>query len=564
MQPRGEAPTADAGLTGPASANLPQSPPRQIAGPAEQVRRRGFLSPITRRILAINAIAPALLVGAVLYLDQYRAGLIDARVDSLYTQGQLIAGALGESALTAPGDTPTLNNDTARQILRRLADSADTRARLFDAEGNLIADSRVLQAAGRNVVSRVLPPPEQPGPGLRLAEAIYNWIIDLVPEREDLPLYDEGPEQEAADYQEAIYALGGDAASAVRLTSEGVKIISVAVPVQGLRKVLGALMLNTDSRDIDNQVRTERLIVLKLFCIVLGVTALLSAFLAGTIARPIHHLARAADRVRRLHGRRISIPDFTARRDEIGDLSGALSNMTESLYSRLDAIEAFAADVAHELKNPLTSLRSAVETVERTNDPEKRRRLMQIIADDVQRLDRLISDISNASRLDAELSRAVTEPVDLARLLGTVIDLHRETAELGGPRFELDLAPRELFVPGLESRLGQVVRNLLDNAMSFSPPGGTIRIALVQAGRMARISVEDAGPGIPADKLEAIFDRFYSERPVSEQFGKHSGLGLSISRQIVLAHGGRIRAENRQAPDGKISGARFIVELPVD
>ena len=534
------------------------------AAPSRHVRRRGPFSPLTRRILAINALAPALLVGALLYLDQYRDGLVDARIDSLYTQGQLMAGALGESALNTPNDTPTLNTDTARQILRRLAAATDIRARLFDEKGELVGDSRVLLAAGRNVVLRVLPPPEQPSLGLRMAETAYNWIIDLFPESEDLPPYEERPDQEADDYQEVIYALGGDAASAVRAETDGVKIISVAVPVQGLHKVLGAVMLSMDSRDIDGQVRSERLNILKLFLMVLGVTALLSAFLAGTIGRPVRYLANAADRVRRLHGRRIAIPDFTGRRDEIGDLSGALRDMTAELYRRLDAIESFAADVAHELKNPLTSLRSAVETVERTNEPEKRRRLMQIIAEDVQRLDRLISDISDASRLDAELSRAESEPVDLTLLLKTVVDLYTEMAAADGPRFAFAPTAGAVTVPGLESRLGQVVRNLLDNAVSFSPKGGLISVAVWREGGVARFTVEDEGPGMPEEKLDAVFDRFYSERPQTEQFGKHSGLGLSISRQIVEAHGGRIRAENRYTPDGKIHGARFIVELPCD
>lgn len=546
----------------PASAE--PTPKESAAAPSQHLRRRGFFSPLTRRILAINALAPALLVGAFLYLDQYRAGLIDARIDSLYTQGQLIAGALGESALDTPADTPTMNNETARQILRRLAAATDTRARLFDEKGEMVGDSRVLLAAGRNVVLRVLPPPEQAGFGLRFAEAAYNWVIDLIPESEDLPPYEERPDQEADDYQEAIYALGGDAASAVRIQTDGLKIISVAVPVQGLHKVLGAVMLTMDSRDIDNQVRSERLNILKLFFMVLGVTALLSAFLAGTIGRPVRHLANAADRVRRLHGRRISIPDFTGRHDEIGDLSGALRDMTAELYRRLDAIEAFAADVAHELKNPLTSLRSAVETAERTTDPDKRRRLMQIVGEDVQRLDRLISDISDASRLDAELSRAESEPVDLALLLKTVVELYAEMADEDGPRFVYQPGEGDLTVPGLQSRLGQVVRNLLDNAISFSPKGGLISVAAARDGRLVRIIVEDEGPGMPEDKLDAIFDRFYSERPLAEQFGKHSGLGLSISRQIVEAHGGRIRAENRRAPDGTVAGARFIVELPRD
>ena len=306
--------------------------------------------------------------------------------------------------------------------------------------------------------------------------------------------------------------------------------------------------------------------MLIVFAIALAVTVLLSFYLAGTIARPIRRLAAAAKLVRYGQGRRFEIPDFGRRRDEIGDLSRALRDMTQALWDRLDAIEGFAADVAHEIKNPLTSLRSAVETVTRVRDPEQQRRLMSIILDDVQRLDRLISDISDASRLDAELSRAQTEPVDIAALLETLVEIQSATLDPDrAPRFKIELQDRSrLLVQGIEGRLGQVFRNLLSNAVTFSPPGGEILMSAQRSDGSVVIGLSDEGPGLPEGKLEAIFDRFYSERPKEEKFGTHSGLGLSISKQIVDAHGGSIRAENRISADGVVMGARFIVTLPAE
>jgi two-component system sensor histidine kinase ChvG len=322
-------------------------------------------------------------------------------------------------------------------------------------------------------------------------------------------------------------------------------------------------MVSTDGREIEDAPRRVRLGILKVFAVAAAITTLLSLYLAGTIARPIHRLAEAADRVRRSPGRQVAIPDFGRRKDEIGDLAEALRDMTNALWQRMDAIEHFAADVAHEIKNPLTSLRSAVETVARVEDPVQQKKLMSIILDDVQRLNRLITDISDASRLDAELSRAEGERIDLARLLQALADLHENTIGPEGPRLLLDVADRQsLEVMGIESRLVQVLRNLVANAVSFSPPGGRIRLACGRQGDMVRILVEDSGPGIPPGKLEAIFERFYSERPKAEKFGAHSGLGLSISKQIVEAQGGRIWAENIQDVLGEILGARFVILLP--
>jgi two-component system sensor histidine kinase ChvG len=290
----------------------------------------------------------------------------------------------------------------------------------------------------------------------------------------------------------------------------------------------------------------------------------LSLYLAWTIAQPVRRLADAAFAVRHGNGRKLAIPDFSRRRDEIGELSVALADMTGALWRRMDAIEHFAADVAHEIKNPLTSLRSAVETASRVQDPAKQRKLMAIIQHDVERLDRLISDISDASRLDAEMSRLERAPVRLDAMLAILVDIHEATDGADRPKLVLERADPEaaLIVEGKEGRLVQVFQNLIGNALSFSPPGGVIRIQAFRQSEAAIVTVEDDGPGIPDGKLDAIFDRFYTERPAGESFGTHSGLGLSISKQIIEAHGGSIAAENRRDASGAVMGARFIVRLP--
>jgi two-component system, OmpR family, sensor histidine kinase ChvG len=342
----------------------------------------------------------------------------------------------------------------------------------------------------------------------------------------------------------------------------------VAVPVQRLRAVLGVLLLSTRGGDIDNIVAAERWGIVRVSLFAAAVTVVLSMILANTIAGPVQRLASAAERVRHSVKARAEIPDFTDRTDEIGHLSGALRDMTQALYKRIDAIESFAADVAHELKNPLTSLRSATETLPLVKTPDSKERLMEIIQHDVRRLDRLISDISDASRLDAELGRVEFSPTDIVAMLRTLVEIHETTRAPGSPLLVLEFPAdqpgrsRPLIVPGIESRLSQVFLNLIANAVSFSPPGGKIRIAAQPDGRAVLVTVEDQGPGIPEDKLTAIFDRFYTERPAGEKFGRHSGLGLSISKQIVEAHRGRIWAENRRDAQGWVGGARFLIRLP--
>jgi two-component system sensor histidine kinase ChvG len=528
-----------------------------------RLRRRRRLTPLTRRILAVNVLALVIPVVGLLYLGEYRESLIATELDALTNEAELFAGALGATGVVTDSQgEERLSTETTRQTVRRLVEASERRARLFAPDGSLLADSNRLTGPGGQVEIEVLPPIRPASPWESLVTDIYDVVVSYVPSARSLPRYRERPVQQAKDYIEADRALSGEVSAEVRSDGRGGMVLSVAVPVQRYRQVLGALLLSTGSQEIDAAVRDVRLDILKVFGIALAITVLLSLYLARTIARPIHRLADAAERVRHGHGRQTAIPHFPHRRDEIGDLSSALKDMTEALWRRMDAIERFAADVAHEIKNPLTSLRSAVETVARIEDPAQQKKLMGIILDDVQRLDRLISDISDASRLDAELSRAETEPVDMGRVLETLARVHEATATENAPRFELDIARhQDLVVDGLESRLGQVLRNLISNAISFSPPGGTIWLEAARVGDEVRVTVSDEGPGIPPGKLAAIFDRFYSERPAAEKFGTHSGLGLSISKQIVEAHGGSIVAENREHEDDA-GGARFVVSLP--
>ncbi len=536
-------------------------------------QRRASTS-LTRRILAINLLVLIVPIGSFFFLDQYQQSLIDSEIAALRTQGEVFAGAVGAGAVgVSPGIGQRVEPVRANLMLRRLTDPTNTRARLFVNTGVLVADTQYLTLSRGFVQVQELPPPlSEIGFDDWLDEkisAVLNWL----PGNSELPLYEETSPSNANNYVEVQRALFGEQAAAVRRQEAGGMVISVAVPVQRYRQVVGALMLTTSGVEVEKAMRAIRLDILQVFAIALGVTILLSLYLAGTIARPINRLAAAAERVRTGRGRHAVIPDFSGRRDEIGELSRDLRGMTEALWQRMDAIERFAADVAHEIKNPLTSLRSAVETVARVDDPEQQKRLMSIIVDDVHRLDRLISDISDASRLDAELSRDVPTPIDVRQVLGALTDIERSVASDNRSSIDWHLeADTDLTVCASESRLGQVFRNIIANAISFSPTEKNITVRAERVrkreGDVVTVSVEDDGPGIPPENLESIFERFYSDRPIEgpdgkgEKFGTHSGLGLSISRQIVEAADGRIWAENRRNGDGVICGARFVVELP--
>jgi two-component system sensor histidine kinase ChvG len=514
----------------------------------------------------------ALLTLGAVYLSDYEEELIDAELASLAVQGEMVAAGIAEIAV-AGGETTVnrLDAEAARQLLARMVHPTGVRARLFSETGELLGDSALLSEAGRiHVVP--LPPPESPSAvhgdfGERMSE----WIARQLSRADRFPEYVERVLPTVRDFPEGQSALRGFNASAVRVSGDGRLILSAAVPVQRYKQVLGALLLMRDNRAIAASLREVRYDMMVIAAAALGITVLLSLYLAGTITQPIVRLARAADEVRLARENRPEIPDLGKRGDEIGDLNDALRSMTEALWQRLNTIESFAADVAHELKNPLTSLRSAIEMASRpTLSPEQRDKLMAIVMDDINRLNRLISDISDASRLDAELMRGDVKSLDLNLLLADMARHYAATAlQKAGVELEFRLAANPPFLAhGHDGRYGQVFRNVIDNALSFSPAGSRIVVELTRAPRNGPfiVTIDDEGPGIPEDNLESIFQRFYSERP-TEHFGRHSGLGLSICRQIMETYGGSITASNRRAPadgaePGRILGARFTIQVP--
>jgi two-component system, OmpR family, sensor histidine kinase ChvG len=557
--------------------------------------RHGFSS-LTRRIVVLNLIGLAILVSGILYLNQFRAGLIEAKVQSLLTQGEIIARAIAASAgvdtnevqidpetllekelgQTGQGDDDstfsntlgfTIDPERAAPILRPLVKPTGSRARIYNRDGTLILDSDTFYSRGQ-VLRYDLPPPETSEPDA--LTKFWNTVTTRM-EPIGLPAYTDIGGANGKAYPEVAAALTGTSVPVVSRNDKGEIIVSVAVPVQRMRAVLGVLLLSTRGGDIDNIVAAERWSIIRVSLFAGAVVFVLSLILANTIAGPMQRLAAAAERVRYSVKARAEIPDFTDRSDEIGHLSGALRDMTAALYNRIDAIESFAADVAHELKNPLTSLRSATETLPLAKNDESRERLMGIIQHDVKRLDRLISDISDASRLDAELAREDAEPVAIDELLRATVSLFNDVHRDDTPEVVLDIAyapgAHPYRVMGHDSRLHQVIVNLLENAVSFSPTDGRVAVSARRLAKDVQIFVEDEGPGIPPENLERIFERFYTDRP-NENFGQNSGLGLNISRQIILAHGGHLYAENRPAigDRGKQSqqsgGARFVIRLP--
>ena len=555
-------------------------------------RLLGFSS-LTRRIVVLNLAGLVALVSGILYLNQFRAGLIDARVQSLLIQGEIIAGAIASSATvetnqlyvdpdkllelqlgqtTSPGEENIqslefpINPERVAPVLRRLVTPTRTRARIYDRDGALLLDSRSLYARG-DILRFDLPPQQQKEP--TILQRIGRTLTALF-RRTDLPNYPELGAANGRGYPEVSRALAGTPESIVRVNDVGEIIVSVAVPIQRFRAVTGVLLLSTQGGDIDSIVQAERGAILRVFLVAAAVMLVLSLLLASTIAGPVRKLADGAERVRHRMSRRAEIPDFTSRTDEIGHLSGALRDMTDALHGRIEGIERFAADVAHELKNPLTSLRSAVETMPVAKTEESRARLLAVIEHDVRRLDRLISDISDASRLDAELQRQDAEPVDVVTLIATVVEMQNAAPRENGvtasfKAVEAAKGRDAYLVLGHDSRIAQIVTNLIDNARSFSPPGAVVKVTVRRSKKFVEILVDDTGPGIRTDALDKIFERFYTDRPEAG-FGQNSGLGLSISKQIVEAHGGTISAENRvrTGPNGEPAsiGARFVVRLP--
>ncbi len=543
------------------------------------------VSPLMLRILAVNVMALAILVGGLLYMGNYQDRIIATELDAMMSQARIVAGAVAENAVVIDdNDQSILSPLLARMMVRRLAETTGTRTRLFSVTETLLADSRYLLADKDDKIdTEDFSSNTADAPMGWFAQAISAFfdIFDLIHEHRVYPPYAEEQLQRANQYDVTLRALNGEKSTQVWTLPHGGLILAVSAPVEHGHRVLGAVMMSRSDASVDRAIYAVRINILQIFCITLCITVLLSLYLARAIARPIRQLAHAAEILRRgqfddtgAAGGRIkgvammlreeAIPDMTNRHDEIGDLSGALRDLTSALAQRVGDIETFAADVAHELKNPLTSLRSAVETAERVKDPAAREKLMLIIRDDVDRMTRLITDISSASRLDAELGRAELKPIDIGTKLAHLTDYYNAATQEGAqPRLIINPIVQPLRIKGVKGRMVQVFQNLIDNALSFTPEGTPVVVTASRVGTVAQITFDDEGLGIPENKRAAIFDRFYTERPLGEKFGTHSGLGLSISKQIIDAHNGRIWAENRKDAAGTIIGARFVVQLPL-
>ncbi len=532
----------------------------RLPRPNAKLRRRAagmFGSRIARLILASNMAGLAVLIAGAMVLNEMRAGLVVSKKQDLIGQAEIFTNLLGEGA-TIGQPEPALDIDLARDTIRSLALPITVRARVSLRDGEVIADSVFLS---ERVDVSALPP-------LREPSAVQRWVAGLsgttegvfsalVPNRG-------GDAVRTQTFEEEFQAaLTGAEAASQRFSDRGQRVISVSVPIQRVSAVVGVLTL--EASDVEEIVRAERTALIPFVGVAMLVALVTSALLTLGIARPLRRLAIAADRVRTGRSERLDLPQITKRKDEIGYLAQSVDAMTGTLLDRITANEQFAADVAHELKNPLTSIRSAVETSEMVkHDPKATEKLRKVIAKDVQRLDRLITDISNASRLEAEMTRSPNAMLDIARFAGGIVSTY-DGHEAPSVRvvFSDQTMGGGLLVRGRDGPLGQVIRNLIDNARSFSPPDGEVRVSLHQvaigAQTTARLIVDDDGPGIPEDKLTAIFERFYTDRPKGSDFGNNSGLGLSIVKQIVDTHLGRVEAQTR--PEG---GARFIIDLPAE
>ncbi len=520
---------------------MARSDPAARADAADRPRSWPARWSLTSRILAVNIFALAMLAGSFAYLDSYRARVSEERIEEAGDDVEMIARAL--TALP-PADRGRVGAE--------LAGVQGQRLRLYDASGARILDS---WAFGRPTYALRDPAAE---PWRKHAARFMDKMFDHIVGADKLEHFVEPPVDRLAAWPEASAAAAKPrtVVTANRAAPDRTPIISAAYTVPGI----GTFLTTDNARDITRIVRAERLSIGLVIGAVLLVSVALSLYLARTIAVPLRHLALAAHRVRLGRAREVVVPRLPSRRDEIGLLARALSDMTQALRQRIDAVEAFAADVSHELKNPLASLRAAVDSLGVVKDEALQCRLLDIVRDDVFRLDRLITDIADISRLDAELSRTRFEAIDLGLLIETLLtareqrDMNRDV-RIAFARPLVDSA----VVMGDGSGLARMISNLIDNAVSFSPPGGLVELSAVGIGEVVRITVEDEGPGVPPDRRDAIFRRFHTDRPDTDETGRHSGLGLAIARAIAEGHDGTIAARDRN--DGR-SGAQFVVTLP--
>ena len=524
------------------------------------------MSALTLKVIVFNIFAFAVFLGGAYWMQTIRVSLVDERIKSLRIQAEIVAAALASFGAVGEIDSETatlIDPEKAGKVLNLMVGPTGMRARVFDRQGIRVQDTRFILSRNQ-VIAKELPPPGQIDLIDEIQSGLRSGLYQLRPGKNSAPVVNDVPQQTGDLFEEVQHALvKAEPDSAERMNAEGDLIVSVAVPIRRLQYVMGVLMLSTEAGDIDDALEGEWKQLISGVSIGGAVILISSFLLLWHVTGPVRQLSKGAELVRSGGREPNVIPNFGRRFDEVGDLSISLRAMTAALYARMDAIEQFAADVAHEIKNPLTSVASAIETLRRTTDEDKRIKLMGVVRDDVRRLNRLISEISDASRLDAELSRAKAHPVDLVGIINALADMFRDPDAQGAPQIELDVPASALLVRGLEGPLAQVFRNIIENALSFSPAGSTLKIKARTENGKAVISVEDQGPGISEENLDVIFRRFYTSRPLSHGFGRNSGLGLSISRQIVDVHDGKISVKNLTSADGAISGACFVVELPL-
>jgi two-component system sensor histidine kinase ChvG len=495
---------------------------------------------LTSRILTVNLVPLMLLAGSLFFIDSYRRQLLDERYRLARIEAQITAEALAGAT-----------RERQQALLIQIGKEQRMRLRMYDAQGNLYADNFALAEP-----SFAFGDPEAEP----FVEDLARWMdaaVDFVVGARRPPPYVEPAVQDADAWPElALARQRGLTQIELRHAPDRTPVITAAAPV-GLKGM--TLLTTRNASDITMAVRAARTSLLTIAALALVVSIVLSLFLARTIIEPLRRLSRAAVRVRLGRERDVEVPRMQDRADELGVLGRAVSDMTNALRHRIDAVESFAADVAHEIKNPLASLRSAVESLQRVEDPALRKQLTEIAAHDVRRIDRLVTEIAEASRIDAELSRATFEAIDLAALVGNVVKAREDRGLNQGRTIEVERRGRSALVMGVPLRLERVIDNLLDNAVSFSPPGGTIVVSVEHRDELVRASVCDEGPGIPEEAREKVFARFHSHRPEEESFGNHSGLGLAIARTIAEAHDGTLQVEDR--PDGR-PGACLVLELP--
>lgn len=523
-----------------------------------QVIKKYFLPRLTTTLYLIILLPLVLALIGILFLDQYKKTLISHELSGLRRQADTLAIMIGK----LEGDEASvirrnLSLESSKLLLPLAGRDNEVRVRLFQPDGTLLADTRSLSQFIPRVEVYRLPKLEEKSQFKELLKAIKSYFYKFISSSNNYPIYIEAVTVSALQFDEVLSALGGTNAAKVRKSRNGKLILSVAVPIGDIRRVRGALMLSVNGNLIDEDVNQLQYSFLKIFIIVFGLTFVLGLIFSRRITIPISRLAKAADKISSSRNKiEFGVSSFLRRNDEIGELAHSLDEMTKNLWRRMDEIALFAADVSHELKNPLTSLKSAVETLPKIKEKKQKEKLLGVIINDVERLDRLISDISAASRLDSDLSRDEMKRINISNLVCGFIDIRATT--LKDISFKLNIE-ENIFLLGNEGRLVQVLDNLIGNAVSFSPKKSNIIINLSTSNGKVFISVIDEGPGIPEGKTKNIFDRFYSQRPSKEDFGKHSGLGLSIANQIIKVHKGEIFVENLYNENKNILGAKFTI-----